>query len=507
MTLPKISVVTVSYNQGEFIKDNIESVLAQGYPNFEHIVVDGGSTDSTIEILKSYPHLKWTSGPDRGQSDALNQGFARANGDIIAWLNSDDWYAPNIFYDVAQALSEYPVVLGKAEQTDKAGKTTEVVNNTPRSYYDLWRYWVPYAWLAQPSVFFRKSLLEEVKRNDGTYIDEDLYFTMDFDLWLRMAARYPFTKHIDKTLSYFRIYDQNKTGAHPLATQRECSRVFRRHSNQNADTEQALTVIIPIDQPSEELKKTIMSLTAQSSLDFEILIVDYASDKRGSKSAHSFSLDLSEVIGHFTVRHARAEHPHLYSALHTGIKKACAPLVTFLQPGDTVSTDFCAATCAEFSRDVVGVVLNSPDLEQLFYPQTDTLNVAAPLTMSYSFPHWTIRRGAALEIDLFKNHAQYPFEQKRALLAIIFRNWSVIFPRAGQISKIACDYSRENSFFDRSSMQSTLSLLVALRKEWRNTPFAAIRSKVRDASILFQVLPENADTIVADQGEDWKKSF
>lgn len=503
MTLPRISVITVSYNQGEFIKDNIESVLAQGYPNFEHIIVDGGSTDSTLEILKSYPHLKWTSAPDRGQSDALNQGFARASGEIIAWLNSDDWYAPNIFFDIAKALDEYPIVLGRAEETDRAGRPTDIVLNTPRSYYDLWRYWVPYAWLAQPSVFFRKSLLEEVKRRDGTYIDEDLYFTMDFDLWLRMAQRYPFTKHLDKTLSYFRIYDENKTGAHPLATQRECSRVFRRHAKQATDTEQSLSVIIPVDQPSDELKKTIMSLTSQSSLDFEIMLIDYAASKQDSKTVKLFSLDLTEVINHLTVRHVRAEHAHLFSALNTGIKKACAPLVTFLQPGDTVARDFCAITCNEFHRDVTGVIIHDAGLEKLFYPQSDTLNVAAPLTMTHTFPHWTMRRTAAIEVDLFADFSRYPLSPKKGLLDLIFRNWSISFVRPDLVTAAIKDYSRENSFLESNSMNITLSLLVGLQTEWNATPFSEIRSKVRDAGILFRALPANAAEIVAKLPADW----
>ncbi len=102
---PKISIVTPSYNSAEFIEDCIQSVLKQNYPNFEHIIIDGGSTDGTVEILKKYPHLKWISEPDEGQSDALNKGFKKAEGDIIGWLNSDDVYLPGTFNKVADILS------------------------------------------------------------------------------------------------------------------------------------------------------------------------------------------------------------------------------------------------------------------------------------------------------------------------------------------------------------------------------------------------------------------
>jgi glycosyltransferase involved in cell wall biosynthesis len=94
---PKISIVTPSYNQGQFIEESVKSVLAQNYNNFEHIIIDACSTDNTIEVLKKYPHLKWVSEPDEGQSDALNKGFKKATGDLILWLNADDIMMPNAF--------------------------------------------------------------------------------------------------------------------------------------------------------------------------------------------------------------------------------------------------------------------------------------------------------------------------------------------------------------------------------------------------------------------------
>jgi len=136
---PKISVITVSYNQGRFIKDTIESVLGQNYPNFEHIVMDGGSTDETLDILKSYPHLIWKSEKDRGQTHALNKAFSIASGDIIAWLNSDDVYELNAFHTIAPYFKDHRVVLGNAEETDENLKPIKTVKNTPRSYSDSLR--------------------------------------------------------------------------------------------------------------------------------------------------------------------------------------------------------------------------------------------------------------------------------------------------------------------------------------------------------------------------------
>ena len=101
---PKISVITPSYNARRFIEDAIRSVIGQGYPNFEHIVVDGGSSDGTVDILLKYPHVKWVSEPDRGQSDAMNKGFAMSSGDIIVYLNADDYFEPGAFRTASDYL-------------------------------------------------------------------------------------------------------------------------------------------------------------------------------------------------------------------------------------------------------------------------------------------------------------------------------------------------------------------------------------------------------------------
>ena len=103
-----VSIVTPSYNTGKYIRDTIESVLSQGYPNFEHIIYDGGSTDETIDILKEYPHLIWFSESDRGQSHAINKGLDKAKGDIIGWLNSDDYFLPGTFSKIMEVFINNP---------------------------------------------------------------------------------------------------------------------------------------------------------------------------------------------------------------------------------------------------------------------------------------------------------------------------------------------------------------------------------------------------------------
>ncbi len=212
MPLPKISIVTPSYNQASFIEENIRSVLQQNYPSVEHIVIDGGSNDTTLEILKKYSHLHWISEADRGQSHALNKGFHMATGEIIGWINSDDGYCPNIFRDVAKIFDDPNVIVvyGDGVEIDETGRTLRTI--TPRGISDkeFIRYWWWRYDYIQAAFFFRREVFERVG-----YLDEDLYYTMDHEFFIRLLQRYSFT-YVPKQLAYYRLHKDSKTG---IATQ------------------------------------------------------------------------------------------------------------------------------------------------------------------------------------------------------------------------------------------------------------------------------------------------
>lgn len=201
----KISVVTVSFNQAEFIRQNIESVLNQNYPNFEHIIVDGGSTDGTIEILKEYPHLKWTSERDNGQSDGLNKGFKRATGDIIAWINSDDMLASNSLIKINSFFENNPdkyVVTGNQIIIDREDRPLRRVKAEKFTYNHLLN---ERSSVIQNATFFRRSVLLDVG-----YLNESFHYTMDHELFVRIAAKYE-SYTIDEDLACFRIWGGSKT--------------------------------------------------------------------------------------------------------------------------------------------------------------------------------------------------------------------------------------------------------------------------------------------------------
>lgn len=190
MILPKISVVTLSYNQGQFLEQTIKSVLEQDYPGLEYIIMDGGSTDNSVEIIKRYEqHLTyWQSQPDGGQSAAINAGFARATGAILCWLNSDDQFTPGALKRVGEYFSEHSDCQWLAGAGDKhyldknvqhAGIAAGIASKNSLLYF--WAYGADNTYMNQPSVFWSRKLWDM----SGGYVREDKPNSMDYELWLR----------------------------------------------------------------------------------------------------------------------------------------------------------------------------------------------------------------------------------------------------------------------------------------------------------------------------------
>lgn len=208
MPPPTFSIITPSFNQSGFIEQNIRSVLEQGRADFEHIIIDGGSTDGTLEILKKYSHLKWVSEPDRGQSDALNKGFRMAEGEIIGWLNSDDYYQPRIFSIVADKFQDKRniAVCGDGYEVNELGQMLRPLLSRRMRPEDLIRYWKWRYEFVQPALFFRASVLETTG-----YIDADLNYAMDYDFFIRLG-RHSQIHYIPQPLANLRMYPESKTG-------------------------------------------------------------------------------------------------------------------------------------------------------------------------------------------------------------------------------------------------------------------------------------------------------
>ena len=209
MSLPSISVITPTLNQAGFIRATIESVLSQEYYGLEYQVMDGGSTDGTLEILKSYAgSLSYRSARDKGQSDAINQGWRNTSGELIAWLNSDDLYRPEALKRVGTFFSNHPevsLVYGDCDLIDSAGQVLQPYRTRPYDYLALLRTAVNY--LPQPATFVRRSVLEA----EGG-LDESLAYLMDFDYWLRIGLHHR-AAYLPATLAALRFHDAAKSVA------------------------------------------------------------------------------------------------------------------------------------------------------------------------------------------------------------------------------------------------------------------------------------------------------
>ncbi len=184
---PLVSIITPSYNQGAYLEHTIQSVLRQDYPQVEYILVDGGSTDNSLEIIKHYHNQLawWVSVPDRGQAEAINKGLGAARGEIVAWLNSDDLYLPGAVSQAVQVLQNEPelgLVYGDALTVDANGHPLNRLSFGDWGLSELLRFRI----ICQPAVFMRRRVLQEA----GS-LDESYHFMLDHQLWLRMALRAP----------------------------------------------------------------------------------------------------------------------------------------------------------------------------------------------------------------------------------------------------------------------------------------------------------------------------
>lgn len=181
---PQVTIVTPSYNQEPFLEETIQSVLNQTYSNIEYIIMDGGSTDGSLEIIKRYQEklAHWVSEKDRGQTDAINKGFALAKGEILAWINSDDTLLPYAVEEAVQFLQGHPevgLVYGDANYIDEKSR---VIGRFPAAQTNLLRLRRGYVHIPQQASFFQKSIWDQVGP-----LDPEFFFAMDYDLWVRIA--------------------------------------------------------------------------------------------------------------------------------------------------------------------------------------------------------------------------------------------------------------------------------------------------------------------------------
>ncbi len=221
---PRVSVITPSLNQAQFLPETIQSVLSQDYPHKEYIIVDGGSTDGSRDVILRYASQLawWVSEPDQGQTDALNKGFAHASGEIFAWLNSDDTYLPGAISQAVELLQAHPevtMVYGDANLVDEQGK---IIGRFPARQTDLRRLLRGSVHIPQQAAFFRARDWRLVAPLDTSFC-----FAMDYDLWVRLAKLAPFL-YVPQLWANFRLHGEGKSIVMDDRCYPEMIRVYQR---------------------------------------------------------------------------------------------------------------------------------------------------------------------------------------------------------------------------------------------------------------------------------------
>jgi glycosyltransferase involved in cell wall biosynthesis len=182
-TLPTLSVITPSFNQASYLEQTIQSVLSQGIPGLEYLIIDGASTDGSRDIIQRYESrlMGWVSEADQGQAEAINKGLGRVTGEVVAWLNSDDMYLPGALQAVLEVMGEHPewgLVYGDVLAVDEKGESVNMLRYGNWGLEGLMRFQI----IGQPAVFLRREVLEK-----GGFIDPNFHYMLDHQLWLRLA--------------------------------------------------------------------------------------------------------------------------------------------------------------------------------------------------------------------------------------------------------------------------------------------------------------------------------
>jgi glycosyltransferase involved in cell wall biosynthesis len=294
---PFFTIITPSFNQGRFIRRTIESVISQNFDSLEYLIFDGGSSDETVSILKTFGDaIHWISEPDRGQTHAVNKGLRVAKGQVIGWLNSDDIYyqgALQIVHDVFIKHPEIETLYGMADHIDENDTIIEPYYNEDWDYDRL----KEICYICQPAVFFRKSIVDQFG-----ILDENLKYCMDYEYWLRIGKEKPFY-YLKQRIAGSRFYKNTKTLSSAVEVHLEILKMFKENFGNIPDRwilahahAVARSLGLKRGNPEEELRFVVKLIS--------VSISDYLRLK------HYIPISLLRVVSHWFITAAKNRIKH-----------------------------------------------------------------------------------------------------------------------------------------------------------------------------------------------------
>lgn len=517
MTRPVFSIITVALDEGTCPRGAIESVRSQeGCGEVEHIIVDGRGDETIDRLRKEFPHVKIVRTHALSISQALNSGFALATGEIVSWLSPHDTYARGAFARVVEEIERHPVVMGACGVCDDRGVVLSQVDNVERTWFDTMKYWVAHAVPMQPSVFFKRSILEELQIELGEVFDESLHFSMDFDLWLRIQEAYPFSLRISDVLAYRPQREVIARAVDTAALQAEMSRVFRRHASRRVQPEQNVSFVVPVSESLSAVQPLLRQLGQQTLPSLEVVIVDASgAPERNRAMLEEVWAQVAKNRG-VTFQYVALSAEGGCSraaAFDAGVRAARSHFVACLAPMRTISDTFAADVLRCFSRDEIGLVLPSlaPSLvEKLFVTKhrTQIFNPAGPFTLPAEPQiECVVRKLAWLDSGGFSLHDRFPefeFSMKRLMVMLAHKAWRIVSePLLNPFEDSSVGRDEPFRLYENSVVVDEIA------REMRRNPFSIMRARHgfglvlpddlwQCAQVVMQRMPEGGTSVLGD---------
>ena len=498
MARPLFSIITVSCDQGSLLRGAIESAVRQECAEVEHIVIERGATSEAAQVVSEYPHVLFVQEPFITESQALNCALSQATGEVVSILSPGERYCVDAFAHVAEEIQRHPIVMGAVSLTSASGDVVEKIENMERSWFDSLKYWVNRAMPSRAGVFFKREVLLELGIEGDDTFDEGLRFVPDFDLWLRLQERHPFSLSLPAVVATSPVsYSKVST-----SYQRELSRIYRRHCSRRIHPEQSLSFVVACEEPNEQFDVFIESIQGQSLPGLEVVLVD----SRGTSASYDHLCDQASQYESrfrnltFQVVPIHNDPQSKVTPVDIGVRAARSALVACVQPRGDMPKHFAVEVLRLFLRDEVGLVL--PRLEKTVASQLFTIkhgtavfNPTGPFSLaSVAHIDYVVRKVAWLDCGRslsYEKLFEREFVSKRLMVMMAHKAWRVVHEPLLSVEREASNSAEEPFRLYVNSL-----VVDELAREMKRSPFSIARANLGFGLVLSDDLWQAAQEVI-----------